>query len=60
MMSFLDGYSSYNQVMVQEEDRMKTTFTTKWGTFTYRHMPFGLVNMGATFRELWMNILKDL
>ena len=24
MMSFLDGYSRYNQVMVEEEDRLKT------------------------------------
>ena len=50
MMYFLDGYSGYNQIMVDEEDRLKKTFTTKWGTFAYRRMPFGLINAGATFQ----------
>lgn len=48
-MSFLDGYSSYNQVMVEEKHRLKTAFTTKWGTFTYRRIPFVLINAGAMF-----------
>ena len=30
---------------------MKTTFRTKWGTFTYRRMPFGLINVGETFQR---------
>lgn len=36
--------------MVDKIDRLKTTFTTKWGIFAYRHMPFGLINVGATFQ----------
>ena len=47
--SFLDGFSSYNQVLFNESDRYKTTFTTKWGTYAYCKMPFGLTNEGATF-----------
>ena len=38
--SFLDGFSSYNQVLVKESDRYKTAFTTKWGTYAYFNMPF--------------------
>ena len=49
MISFLDGYFGYNQGIVNYEDRMKTTFTTKWVTYAYRRMPFGLINTGATF-----------
>jgi hypothetical protein len=49
--SLLDGFSGYNQVLVSEEDRLKTTFRTKWGTFTYKHMPFGLINAGVTFQR---------
>ena len=30
--SFLDGFSGYNQVFIQPEDQLKTTFTTEWGT----------------------------
>ena len=51
LFSLLDGFSGYNQVLVSEEDRMKTTFRTKWGTFAYRRMPFGLINAGATFQR---------
>lgn len=60
MMSFLDGYSGYNQVMVQYEDCHKTSFTTKWGRFTYRRMPFGLINDGATFQHTMDIAFKDL
>ena len=51
LFSLLDGFSGYNQVLVDEEDRIKTTFRTKWGTFGYRRMPFGLINAGATFQR---------
>ena len=47
----LDGFSGYNQVLVAEEYRLKTTFRTKWGTFAYRRMPFGLINAGVTFQR---------
>lgn len=50
-MSLLDGYSGYNQIVVHEDDRDKTTFTTPWGTFHYAKMPFGLKNAGATFQR---------
>jgi hypothetical protein len=35
----------------------------KWGTFTYKHMPFGIINTGATFQramdvEFWGLINK--
>jgi hypothetical protein len=32
-------------------DQLKTTFRTPWGTYTYRKMPFGLINVGATFQR---------
>lgn len=60
MMSFLDGYSGYNQVMVQYEDRHKTAFTTKWGTFAYRRIPFGLINARATFQRAMDIAFKDI
>ena len=51
LFSLLDGLSGYNQVLVAKEDKHKTTFRTKWGTFAYRRMPFGLINAGATFQR---------
>jgi hypothetical protein len=49
--SMLDGYSGYNQILVMEEDKKKTTFTTPWDTFMYEMMPFGLMNTEATFQR---------
>jgi hypothetical protein len=31
----LDGFLGYNQVLVAEEDRLKTTFITPWETYAY-------------------------
>jgi hypothetical protein len=47
----MDRFSGYNKVLVLEEDRLKTTFRTKWATFSYKHMPFGLINAEATFQR---------
>jgi hypothetical protein len=47
--SLLDGFLGYNQILVSEEDRFKTTFQTKWVTFAYKHMPFVLINAGESF-----------
>ena len=48
-MSLLDSFSSYNQVAVHQDDQEKISFTTPWGTFMYAKIPFGLMNVGATF-----------
>ena len=47
----LDGFSSYNQVIVHPKHQDKIAFTTPWGTFKYAKMPFGLMNTGATFQR---------
>jgi hypothetical protein len=44
-------FLGYNQVLVSEDDQLKTTFQTKWGTFSYKHMPFGLINDGINLPE---------
>ena len=49
--SLLDVFLGYNQVLVHPDDQDKTTFTTPWGTFMYVKMPFGLMNVGATFQR---------
>ena len=49
--SLLDGFSSYNQVLVYPTDQHKIAFTTPWGTFMYVTLPFGLMNYGATFQR---------
>jgi hypothetical protein len=60
IISLLDGYSGYNQIAVCKEDKEKTTFTMSWGTFMYDKMPFGLMNVGATFqRDMYVSFLGE-
>lgn len=56
MMSMLDGFLGYNQVLVKKDDQLKTTFTTSCGTYTYLKMPFGLTNVGSTFHRAWTTL----
>ena len=51
LMSMMDGFSGYNQVVVKESEQYKTAFTTPWGTYAYVRMPFGLTNARATFQR---------
>ena len=51
VLSLLDGFSGYNQILVSPDDQLKTTFRTPWGTYAYRNMPFGLINAGETFQR---------
>ena len=44
MLSFMDGFSGYNQILMALEDMKKTTFITERGTYCYRVMSFGLKN----------------
>jgi hypothetical protein len=46
---FMDGFSGYNQIQINPKDQHKTTFICPWGKFSYRKMPFGIKNDGATF-----------
>ncbi|KAM2325841.1 hypothetical protein ACFX1X_025140 [Malus domestica] len=56
---FLDGYSSYNQIVIAPDDQEKTTFTCPFGTFAYRRMPFGLCNAPATFQRCMVSIFSE-
>ncbi|KAL6341350.1 hypothetical protein AAG906_032468 [Vitis piasezkii] len=38
----------------------KTSFITKWGTYCYRVMPFGLKNAGATYQRVATTLFHDM
>ena len=59
LMSMLDEFSGYNQVIIAEKDRPKTTFVTPWGTYAYIRMPFGLKNAGAAFQRAMDHGFRD-
>ena len=58
--SFMDAFSGYNQVPMNEQDEESTTFITNMGLFCYRVMSFGLKNAGATYQRLVNKIFKPL
>jgi len=60
MMSLLDGFSGYNQIKVKREDKYTATFITRWGTFSYERVPFGLSNASATFQRAMQIDFDDL
>ena len=49
LLSFMDTFSGYNQIKMEEVDQEKTSFVTSQGLFCYKVMPFGLKNAGATY-----------
>ena len=60
MLSFIDGFSRYNQISMVPEDRERVSFTTLWGIYYYRVMPFGLKNIGATYQRAATTIFHDM
>ncbi|RVW43548.1 Transposon Ty3-I Gag-Pol polyprotein [Vitis vinifera] len=53
MLSFMDRFSGYNQILMALEDMEKTYVITEWGTYCYKVMPFGLKNAGATYQRAY-------
>lgn len=60
MLSIMDGFSTYNQIWVALNDQHKTTFTTPWGMFCYKVMPFGLKNVNATYQWAMTYVFHDI
>ena len=46
LLSFMDAFSGYNQIRMDEVDQEKTSFVTSQGLFCYKVMPFVLKNAG--------------
>lgn len=49
MISMIDGFSGYNQVVVHDADKVKKTFIIPWRTLMYENMPFRLMNFSESY-----------
>ncbi|KAI3696981.1 hypothetical protein L6452_29656 [Arctium lappa] len=59
LLTFMDAYSGYNQILMHSDDQEKTAFMTDKGIYCYKVMPFGLKNAGSTYQRLVNMMFKE-
>ena len=62
LLSFMDGFSRYNQILIVVDDISKTAFRCpgSLGTFKWLVMPFSLKNAYATYQRAMNAIFHDM
>ena len=62
LLSFMDGFSGYNKILIAVEDIPKTTFRCPGSirTFEWLVMPFSLKNACATYQRAMNAIFHDM
>ena len=58
--STVDGSGAFHVVGMRKRDRSKTAFTTPWGLYHFKRMPFGLCNGPATYCRLVQLVLQGI
>jgi hypothetical protein len=58
--SNLDLFAGYWQIKMAEQDKEKTTFICKYGTYQFKVMAFGLKNAPSLFQEMMEKVLADV
>jgi len=56
----IDLRGAYNLVRIAEGDEWKTTFRTRYGSYEFQVMHYGLTNAPASFQRFMNDIFKDL
>jgi hypothetical protein len=59
LLTFMDAFSGYNQIHMDEINQEKTSFITDRGLYCYKMMPFGLKNAGATYEVSQQNVPRS-
>ena len=62
LLSFIDGFPGYNQILIVVDDKSKTAFRCLGSlrTFEWLVMPFGLKNASATYQRAINAIFHDM
>ena len=59
LLYFLDCYSGYHQILLKEDDQIKTSFITPFGAYCYTTMSFGLKNARDTYQRAIQQCLHN-
>ena len=59
VLSSMNAFSGYNQIMMDPSDQENTAFITEEGLYYYKVMSFGLKNAGATYQRLVNKVFAD-
>ncbi len=56
--SKIDLHSGYYQIRIAEQDREKTAFVTRYGSYEFLVLPMGLCNSPGTFMEMMNRVFE--
>jgi hypothetical protein len=56
--SKIDLQSGYHQIQLEEEDKHKTAFCTRYGHYEFNVVPFGLSNAPSVFMRIMQNLFE--
>ena len=59
LLSFMDAFSGYSQIVMHPSDQDKTSFITRQGLYCYKVMPFGLKNASATYQRMVNKLFRE-
>lgn len=58
--SCIDGSGAFHVIKIRKPDRQKTAFSTPWGLYQFKSMPFGLTNGPASYSRLVQLVLDGI
>ena len=55
----MEAFSGYNQIKMNPWDIPKISFITHRAVYAYKMMPFGLINVGATYQRMMNAVFES-